>query len=146
MTKSAELLLPGDLYVSRIVPESAIQRYARRIAALFRPAKIILFGSYGYGSPTDDSDVDLLVVMPAKNFMEEAIRIRTTVRAPFAVDLIVRNPEFLQRSLRSGDSFIREIVTRGRVLYEAKNPPMAEKSRRRPARGSKHAARKTIPQ
>lgn len=44
-----------------------IRRYTRAIAAEFSPDKIILFGSYAYGTPHEDSDVDILVVMPARN-------------------------------------------------------------------------------
>jgi predicted nucleotidyltransferase len=41
-----------------------IRQYTREVAERFRPDKIILFGSYAYGTPHADSDVDLLVVMP----------------------------------------------------------------------------------
>ena len=51
----------------RMVDVPQIQHLAEHIADCFRPEQIILFGSYAYGSPTDDSDVDLLVVMPARN-------------------------------------------------------------------------------
>ena len=58
---------------------AAIRRYARRIAERFEPKKIILFGSYAYGTPHEDSDVDLLVVMPAANEVSQAVRIRWSV-------------------------------------------------------------------
>ncbi|HJS18165.1 MAG TPA: nucleotidyltransferase domain-containing protein [Anaerolineales bacterium] len=48
------------------VSRSQIHKYADRIARQFHPHKIILFGSYAYGKPTEDSDVDLLVIMPFK--------------------------------------------------------------------------------
>ena len=41
-----------------------IESFSNRIAQEFRPERIILFGSYAYGEPTEDSDVDLLVIMP----------------------------------------------------------------------------------
>ena len=41
-----------------------IQTFARRIAEEFHPERIILFGSYAYGTPGPDSDMDLLVVLP----------------------------------------------------------------------------------
>jgi len=52
-------------YPSPNIPLAAIRRFARRIANQFHPRKIILFGSYAYGKPHAESDVDLLVVMPA---------------------------------------------------------------------------------
>ena len=48
------------------ITRSYIRKYAAQIARQFRPEKIILFGSYAYGEPTEDSDVDLLVIMPFK--------------------------------------------------------------------------------
>ena len=47
------------------IPMQVIRDYARRVAERFQPEKIILFGSYAYGTPHEDSDVDILVVMPA---------------------------------------------------------------------------------
>ena len=47
-----------------MVNKRKIQEFSGQVAAQFRPDRIILFGSYAYGSPTEDSDVDLLVVMP----------------------------------------------------------------------------------
>ena len=56
------------------------------------PDKIILFGSYAYGQPHESSDVDLLVVMPAYDETNQAIRIINALEAPFSLDLIVRTP------------------------------------------------------
>jgi len=49
-----------------MVTRREINILARRIADRFQPSKIILFGSYAYGEPKEDSDVDLLVVMPVR--------------------------------------------------------------------------------
>jgi predicted nucleotidyltransferase len=109
----------------------AIQRYALRIAERFRPAKIILFGSYAFGQPNVDSDVDILVVMPARNQLDQAAKIRLALPAPFAMDLIVRTPQRLQQRLALGDSFITEIVAKGKLLYEENHRRVDEKSRSR---------------
>jgi len=101
-----------------LVSLSAIRRYVRQIAKRFRPDKVILFGSYAYGHPTPDSDVDLLVVMPARNELDQAVRIDEALDRSSALDLIVRTPRRLERRLRWGDWFVREIVSRGTVLYE----------------------------
>src|SRR4051794_41082775 len=61
---------------------AAIRRYVGRIVERFHPEKVILFGSHAYGRPTPDSDVDLLVVMPAKDEVSQAMRIRRELRAP----------------------------------------------------------------
>jgi predicted nucleotidyltransferase len=108
-----------------LIPQAAIRRLARFIAERFQPEKIILFGSYAYGRPDPGSDVDLLVVMPARNEIDQSVRIRNSFEAPFPVDLIVRTPFNLERRLRWGDDFLREIVGRGKVLF-AMTPCQAE--------------------
>jgi predicted nucleotidyltransferase len=101
------------------VPMSAIRGFARRVAGQFRPEQIILFGSHAYGTPHADSDVDILVVMPARNRHDQAVKIRLAVPAPFPMDLIVRTPAKVRARLAEGESFLTEVVTKGKVLYEA---------------------------
>lgn len=98
-----------------------IQTYCDRIAESFRPEKIILFGSHAYGKPGRDSDVDVLVVMPKSRRMgsRPSLKIRRTVRAGFPVDILVRDPRFIHERLTEGDSFIEEITSKGRVMYES---------------------------
>jgi predicted nucleotidyltransferase len=110
----------------------AIRRYARQVGKLFRPQKIILFGSYAYGQPNYDSDVDLLVVMPARNQLDQAAKIRLAIPAPFSMDLIVRTPQRMQERLEWGDSFVTEIVARGKVLYEENHGGVGKEGRVRP--------------
>ena len=103
-----------------MVAPSDIAELAQRIAEAFRPEQIVLFGSHAYGAPTSDSDVDLLIVMPhAGKSWDAAASIRGTVRPRFPVDLLVRTPQKLRERLAMGDVFLREIVSRGKVLYEA---------------------------
>src|SRR5947209_13626005 len=112
------------------VPMRVIRRYARQIAERFQPEKIILFGSYAYGTPHADSDVDLLVIMPARNQLDQAGKIRWQLPAPFPMDLLVRTPENLKWRLEEGDWFLREITSKGKVLYEKTDRRMAPKSGR----------------
>src|SRR6266851_4336652 len=104
-------------YASPNIPVAAIRRFARRIAERFQPDKIILFGSYAYGKPHEDSDVDILVIMPARNQHDQTFKIRMAIPAPFPMDLLVRNPKSMEWRLREGDWFLREVVSRGKVLY-----------------------------
>ena len=104
----------------------------RQVTEKFKPDKIILFGSFAYGTPNRDSDIDLLVVMPARNQIDQAIKIKLAVSAPFPLDLIVRTPHNLHWRLEEGDSFLREIVARGKVLYEKADGGVGEKGRGRP--------------
>ena len=116
------------LYYPNLVPMSAIRRLARQIAERFQPDKIILFGSYAYGTPTPDSDVDLLVVMPTRDPFAHAVRIGEAIEPGCFLDLIVRTPALLEQRLQWGDWFLREIVSRGKVLYEKVDRPVAQKS------------------
>src|SRR5882762_5489194 len=97
-----------------------IESLSRQIAAEFRPQRIVLFGSYAYGEPTHDSDVDLLVVLPFTGRpVRKAIEIRSRVRPKIPIDLMVRTPDQLADRIEQGDWFMREIVEKGRTLYEA---------------------------
>jgi predicted nucleotidyltransferase len=99
------------------IPMRVIRRFARQVAECFQPDKIILFGSYAYGTPHEDSDVDILVVMPARNQLDQAVKISMAVEAPFPLDIIVRTPQKLAWRLKEGDWFLREIIAQGKVLY-----------------------------
>jgi predicted nucleotidyltransferase len=125
---------PTRRYQSPNIPLSAIRRYVRAVAERFQPERVILFGSYAYGKPNADSDVDLLVVMPARNQMDQAVRICLAVEAPFALDLIVRTPKNLAWRLEEGDWFLREIVSQGRVLYEEADEALGPQGGRRLSR------------
>ena len=122
------------LYFGADVPMRAIRSFARHVAERFEPDKIILFGSHAYGSPHADSDVDILVVMPARNQHDQAFKIRQAVDAPFPMDLVVRTPANLRWRLAEGESFSTEIVTKGKVLYEKIDSRMDKEGRRRLSR------------
>jgi predicted nucleotidyltransferase len=95
----------------------------QRIAQVLQPEKIILFGSHAYGTPTPDSDVDLLVIMKTMaSQVERSLAVARLLRPRvFPVDTLVRTPDEIERALRSGDFFIQEILSRGHVLYERDN-------------------------
>lgn len=97
-----------------------IEDVCRRIAEEFKPEKIILFGSHAYGEPTPESDLDLLVVMRYEgDYFLQAAKIRQRLGLATPMDLLVRTPEELQYRLEIGDRFMREIIERGKVMYEA---------------------------
>ncbi|HEY3295131.1 MAG TPA: nucleotidyltransferase domain-containing protein [bacterium] len=104
-----------------MVDFESIQQVCDQIAREFHPQKIILFGSYAYGTPHDDSDVDLLVVLPEieGNPIRKAAQILQHVSHRFAIDLLVRTPEVIRQRIEWEDFFLREIMERGTVLYEA---------------------------
>ncbi len=103
-----------------MIARKQIRQVCDQIVRLFKPQKVVLFGSYASGKPTEDSDVDLLVVMPfrGKGF-RKAAKIRARIDADFPLDLIVRSPREVERRLGWGDFFLRDITERGEALYEA---------------------------
>jgi uncharacterized protein len=111
------------------VPMRVIRRYARQLAECFHPDRIILFGSHAYGTPHAHSDVDILVIMPARNQLDQAFKIRLAVPAPFPLDLIVRKPSNIQWRLQEGELFHTEIVALGKVLYEKSDTGVGAKGR-----------------
>jgi predicted nucleotidyltransferase len=118
-------------YCGPEIPISVIRSFARKVAARFQPEKIILFGSYAYGQPHTDSDVDILVVMPARNQLNQAVRISLTIDPPFPLDIIVRTPKNMLWRLQEGDSFLQEIMSKGKVLYEKADGSVDQEDRGR---------------
>jgi len=103
-----------------MISMSQIEELSHRIIKEFHPEKIVLFGSYARGVPTMDSDVDLLIILPfTGRSVNKSVEIRLRVRPSFPVDLIVRTPEKVRERLEMGDEFMREILEKGNVLYEA---------------------------
>ncbi len=92
------------------------------IVRYFQPEKVILFGSYAYGTPHAGSDVDMLVIMQFDgNPIEKMIDIITTIHPKLALDLKVRTQTMIDRRIEIGDAFIRDIFNNGKVLYERDN-------------------------
>ena len=94
----------------------------KKINSLFKPKKIILFGSYAWGNPDKDSDYDIFIVMDSteKRYSKRAIEILSKCHpADISIDLLVRTPEEVKKHLEIGDPFIKKIVTEGKVLYDA---------------------------
>jgi len=89
------------------------------IAARFNPQRIILFGSHAWGSPTSNSDVDLFIIQQSrKTRLERQREIRRSLFPPeLAIDLFVYTPKEVERRLAMGDFFVKDIMTKGKVLY-----------------------------
>jgi len=130
-------------YASPNIPLAAIRRFARRIAERFQPDKIILFGSYAYGKPHEESDVDLLVIMRTKNAIDQSIRISLAFERLFSLDLIVRTPWQIERGLKDDDWFLREIIEKGKILYEAPDRQMGPQGRTGLGSGTQACERKS---
>ena len=100
-----------------------LRPYLQVLVEQFHPERVILFGSYAYGEPTADSDVDLLIVRDIeKSPVSEATRIRRALRhlrhsvSNLPLDIMVRAPEDLRERIAQGADFHEEIVRKGIVL------------------------------
>jgi len=98
----------------------SVQRIAQQIVEHFHPQKVILFGSCAHGTPTEDSDVDLLVVMETdEQPLHAAAQIAAAIDHPFPLDVIVSTLSQLEASFERKGSFATEVMTKGIVMYEA---------------------------
>lgn len=99
-----------------------IKKIAKRIEEKYKPEKIILFGSYAWGKPTKDSDVDLLIIKKTRQKHYKRIPEARSYLYDIdqAFDILVLTPSELKNRLNLGDFFIEDIIKKGKVLYEAK--------------------------
>ena len=121
--KTTQVRFPQPGHSSTRQRRGQIARLCEVIAREFQPEKIILFGSWAYGTPDAESDIDLLIVMPFEGspFRQAGTILKSVVQSVgvLPLDLLVRTAEQLNARLTIGDSFMREILERGKVLYEA---------------------------
>jgi len=94
-----------------------------KLAREYRPERVVLFGSYAYGTPDEESDIDLLII---KNTPEAFIDRWATVRRILSdpkrrtpLETLILTPEEVSQRLEIGDQFIMEILEKGKVLYAA---------------------------
>lgn len=111
-----------DTYVpgQQLIPRQAIDDLAQQIAARFDPERIYLFGSYAYGTPNPDSDVDIMVIMQTDDMEMQANRVRRELNFAYPLDLLVRTPLYFAERLALGDFFIQQVMEQGQVLYDSK--------------------------
>ena len=97
-----------------------LEQIIERIVSAIHPERILLFGSHVWGHPTDDSDIDVLIIVrhsdqPAYRRAREAYR---SLRGlPFPVEVMVRTREEVARAARVPTSLERRVLAEGRVLH-----------------------------
>ncbi len=111
-----------DSFQPRAKRMAYIRKLCKRIAEAYQPEKIILFGSHAYGTPTPESDIDLLIVMDFEgDSLEQTMKIRSELGLVTPMDLLVRTPKEVIWRLEDGDMFMVGIFWRGKVMYETKH-------------------------
>jgi len=103
--------------------KAIIQDILEKLLADYAPEKVILYGSYAYGKPDRDSDIDLLIIKETTaRFFDRMFTVRRILTDPgrsVPVEPIVLTPQEVSRRLAIGDQFIAEIIEKGKVLYAA---------------------------
>ncbi len=102
------------------VNESTLNEITKRLIRELNPEQIILFGSYAWGSPTKDSDIDIFVII-SKSDQPPAKRARNAHKClrdlGISKDILVRTRQEVERCRHVKTSFESEILEKGKVLY-----------------------------
>ena len=99
--------------------QSKIQAIADKIATEYKPEKIILFGSYAWGKPHKDSDLDFFIIKKTDDpMLKRMVDVdRLFLRREFAMDFLVYTPEQVKKREEIGDRFVADILNKGKLLY-----------------------------
>lgn len=88
----------------------------------YKPIKVILFGSYAYGIPMEDSDIDIFILKNTKErSVDRIITVKRIIYNPnrkIPISPLIYEPSELEERIRIGDDFIKEILDKGIILYE----------------------------
>ena len=99
-----------------------ISKITKKIRAEYKPQKIILFGSYAYGEPDEDSDIDLLIIKDTdKSSMDRWMEVRRILRdfnKIIPISPLIYTEKELKERLKIKDFFIQEILEKGKIVYE----------------------------
>ncbi len=101
-----------------MITQEEIKKVAERIGKKYKPEKIILFGSYAWGKPTHDSDVDLFIIKETENTRETAREIDGSIfPRSFPIDLIVYTPVQLKKEVDLEEPFVSKVTKKGKILF-----------------------------
>ncbi len=120
MTRKIKLLETENKDI-QIKNMQMIQGMAKKIKNEYNPEKIILFGSYAWGTPRRDSDIDFFIIKNTKEKPRDSqARVREILdeeNARFAIEPIIYTPKETKNRLELGDDFVRKILDKGVVVY-----------------------------
>ncbi|HAH23985.1 MAG TPA: nucleotidyltransferase domain-containing protein [Prolixibacteraceae bacterium] len=118
-----------------MVPENKYIQQLESILSKLDPFLVILFGSYAYGTPDQDSDLDVFVVlndhsMPVtfKEKQELYLKVSSLIRSvakQIPIDLMVFTIPMFEQFKLANTNFSEELLTKGIVIYESKHETMA---------------------
>lgn len=98
--------------------QKEVSNITNQIAEKYKPEKIILFGSFAYGQPKENSDVDLVVIKNTKeSFVKRLFQMAKIIRSSLGAEVLVYTPEEWEKALKEDNFFVKEIAENGKVLY-----------------------------
>ena len=102
-----------------MIEKEKIQKIIEQIKIQFHPQKIIIFGSYAWGTPTEDSDLDLFLIMESNLRRDQRSRQVQKIFSDrtFPLDILIYTQYEVEQSLKRGDFFIKEILSEGKVFH-----------------------------
>jgi predicted nucleotidyltransferase len=103
--------------------QALIQDMLEKLITSYAPEKVILFGSHAYGTPHQDSDIDLLIIKEThERIIDRWVTVRRILFDPkrlVPLETLVLTPHEVERRLAVGDQFLAEIIDKGVVWYAA---------------------------
>ncbi len=98
-----------------------IQNIVEQLIRIYKPEKVILFGSLVKGKVKEGTDIDFFIIKKdAPDLGIDRIRqLDALIKYRLATDFIVYKPEEVKERLSLGDPFIKSIFEEGEVLYNA---------------------------
>lgn len=99
--------------------QKEIKKITDQIVKRYKPEKIILFGSYAWGKPTKDSDVDLFIIKKTdKKFGSRLFDVAKVINSEMGTDALVYTPKEWEDGLEKKYYFFKEINNKGKLIYE----------------------------
>lgn len=103
-----------------IISNETIEEVKKRLVEVYDPLKIYLFGSYAWGHPTEESDLDFLIVVddsPEKRHKRSKPGYEVLWGLNISKDLMVYTQQEVEARLADQNSLLSKIVSQGKVLY-----------------------------
>ena len=107
--------------VSKDQFDKEIQNIVNQLVRLYKPEKIILFGSLAKDQIKQGTDIDLFIIksdVPELG-VDRIRQLDALIKYRLATDFIVYKPQELEQRLKLGDPFVKTILKEGKVLYDA---------------------------
>jgi predicted nucleotidyltransferase len=105
----------------QLIPDDLLQLITHRLVGQFQPEQVILFGSYAWGEPTADSDVDLMVIVRESglsDYQRSVLGHHCLSGLGIAKDVVVRTREEFDRWQAVRSSLEYKVARQGKVLYD----------------------------